>query len=104
MKVICINAAKYTHLNPTTLIEGKIYEANPTRSHCGKPAYEIPEQSAKAITQCECGFLHNAAIYRAVRFVPLSDIDETEIAEQRYADAGSDTTMMTKDKMLVTKQ
>lgn len=76
MKVICINAKAKREGAWCQLEEGRIYEVTPVISHCGLPAYDIGSEFLP--TKCTCGTVHESAFYARDRFIPLSNIDETE--------------------------
>lgn len=73
MKVICINA-KGTSL---PLIEGTLYEAVQSKEFTD--SYTLV--GVPSVVDPSDGFL--VVAYRKHRFIPLSDIDETELAKQR---------------------
>jgi hypothetical protein len=78
MKIMCIN-------NSNRVVElevGKIYEADPCESHCGRQFYALSD-SRLSVTMCDCGVINKQPMYCQSRFIPLSDIDETELIKER---------------------
>jgi hypothetical protein len=79
MKVICIDAKRRPYsYGPEVLTEGDIYTIKRVTTGFGKNGYRA--------TAYELVEINNKAVFSADRFIPLSQIDEMELLEQRQTE------------------
>jgi hypothetical protein len=82
MKVICIDDKRQNGEPHPFLKFGYEYEPIGEGINLdGSPCYEIPNQFG--VTWCINGQVNARPLYRKSRFIPLSEIDETELIKER---------------------
>lgn len=79
MKVICIDSSNQLNDGTPDVIEGQIYTVIGETS--AKQSYIL--EGMDRGDDCICDLGYGIGGYRKTRFIPLSEIDETELAKER---------------------
>lgn len=77
MEAICIDSGPNMGSKPP-LVEGRVYELIPDGSCCQGPFYLVPEIDTKTICPA-CRRELKGPKYLQRRFIPISEIDETQM-------------------------